>query len=210
MKFYDRSLVPGFKRWMRALMWVKISKPLVPGCFFEYEEGKSLRVDFRYEGVFIFCKRCGKIGHTIIHCSAPWHHVHREINEDIVEASDLRIMYGREDAPLYSNKIKGLPNYDLYRTTRVDLYLPIRSDSMHFLEDNDNDDDDKGGDGDDEAGPSRRRRRCRRNALYNLSSGSSTSDKYSSSSDGDIDPLDKGKGVVRRAAIKEAREQDDR
>lgn len=30
-------------------------------------------------------------------------------------------MYERENAPLYTNKIKDLPNYDVFRTTRVAL-----------------------------------------------------------------------------------------
>lgn len=125
MMFDEKSKIAGFKRWMRALMWVQVKKPLIPGCFFEYEEGKSVWVDFRYEGVFRFCKRCGKIGHNMVDCGTPWHHVPSEVNRAIIEASDLRIMYGREDAPLYSNKIKGLPNYDIFRATRVAVgYLP--------------------------------------------------------------------------------------
>lgn len=36
LKFDEKSQVLGFKKWMRALGWVRVSKPLVLGCFFEY------------------------------------------------------------------------------------------------------------------------------------------------------------------------------
>lgn len=65
LKFDEKSQVLGFKKWMRALGWVRVSKPLVLGCFFEYQLGKSVWIDFRYEGGFVFCKRCGKIGHDM-------------------------------------------------------------------------------------------------------------------------------------------------
>lgn len=121
IQFNEKSRSAGFKRWIQALVWVKVNRPLLSGCFFEYEEGKSVWVDFKYESVFRFCKRCGKIGHTMINCIVAWENVSSEVNKTIMEVSDLRIMYGREEAPLYSNKIKGLPDYDVFRTTRVAL-----------------------------------------------------------------------------------------
>ncbi|KNA24188.1 hypothetical protein SOVF_017170 [Spinacia oleracea] len=174
IKFDERSRVPGFKRWIRAIMWVRVNKPLIPGCFFEYEYGKSVWVDFRYEGVFHFCKRCGKIGHYMVNFEAPWHQIRSEVNRTIIEASDLQVMYGRENAPLYTNKIKGLPNYDNFRTTRVAFgALP----PLDFYGGSDYDSDggsDPGNDGGDEAGPSRRRRR-RKSMESKWSSSSSSS-----------------------------------
>lgn len=94
----------------------------------------------------------------------------------ILEASDLRIMYGRENAPMYTNKTKGLPNYDVLRTTRVAFgILP----SLNFFGGSDYDSDgggDSGNDGGDEAGPSRRCRRRRIMGKCGASSSSSSGD----------------------------------
>lgn len=174
MTFVEKLRVPGFKRWIRDLVWVKLKTPLIPRCFFEYEEGRSVWVDFMFEGVFRFCKRCGKIGHNMIDCTVPWNHVRSEVNREILKASDLRIMYGREDAPLYSNKIKGVLDYDVFRSTRVPLgALPF----LNYFSGSDYDrhgGGDSVDDGDDEAGPScrRRRRKCFPDQQFSNSSSS--------------------------------------
>uniref|UniRef100_A0A803N9U8 Zinc knuckle CX2CX4HX4C domain-containing protein n=1 Tax=Chenopodium quinoa TaxID=63459 RepID=A0A803N9U8_CHEQI len=46
----------------RGQVLVDLSKPLVPGCFVP-GEFEPLWVYFRYEGVFMFCKKCGMVGH---------------------------------------------------------------------------------------------------------------------------------------------------
>ncbi|KAL2933148.1 hypothetical protein RDABS01_016267 [Bienertia sinuspersici] len=68
----EESLKRGPKRYMRALVWIKLSKPLVPGCYIEYEPGNMLWVDFRYEGVFRLYNKCGRIGHTMSECNKSW------------------------------------------------------------------------------------------------------------------------------------------
>lgn len=119
--FDENAQVPGFKRWIRAKVKIRVSKPLIPGCFLEYKKGSTVWVDFRYEGVFNFCKRCGRIGHHILECTATWSTIKQNISESMVSASDVIIMYGPESSPLYTNKIRGLPNYEIFKTTRVQL-----------------------------------------------------------------------------------------
>ncbi|KAL2892436.1 hypothetical protein RDABS01_008345 [Bienertia sinuspersici] len=123
---YDvESLKPGPKRYMRALIWVKLSKPLVPGCYIEYEPGNLLWVDFRYEGVFRFCNKCGRIGHMMNACSKSWEVAEQELNGAIRAHSQAReIVFGQNQVSLYTNKIKGLPNTPLFRTTAVNLFSP--------------------------------------------------------------------------------------
>lgn len=66
--FDEKSRQPGLKKFIRAKVWLQINKPLVSGCFLEYQVRRSVWVSFRYEGVFNFCKKCGKIGHVLSEC----------------------------------------------------------------------------------------------------------------------------------------------
>lgn len=104
---------------MRAKVWLKLNRPLVSGCFLECKNREAVWIDFRYEGVFNFCKRCGRIGHDMIECMASWSNIQRDIMEIMVEVSDATITYAREYAPMYTNKIRGLPNCDVFKSTLV-------------------------------------------------------------------------------------------
>ncbi|KNA18084.1 hypothetical protein SOVF_074090, partial [Spinacia oleracea] len=155
--------------------------------------------------VFFFCTRCGKIGHDILECSTPWNKITKEINNVIVEASDLRVMYGREDAPMYSNRIRGLPNYEKFRTTRVALgILPRLNFYGEFSGDNGDDDNDSGGsNGGHDPGPSRRRRRRYMSDSESISSDSSCAGGGGGSKQivPHHDYVGKGKEVMKAAFI---------
>lgn len=50
------------------LVNVNIREPLIPGTYFATFEDRSTWVSFGYEKVFKFCKRCGKVGHSVTQC----------------------------------------------------------------------------------------------------------------------------------------------
>ncbi|KAL2938803.1 Lipid A export ATP-binding/permease protein MsbA [Bienertia sinuspersici] len=95
----EESLKPGPKRYMQALVWIKPSKPLVPGCYIEYEPSNMLWVDFRYEGVFRFCNKCGRIGHTMSECNKSWEMAEQDFNGVIRAHSNAREIYSQSVCP---------------------------------------------------------------------------------------------------------------
>ncbi|KAL2905809.1 hypothetical protein RDABS01_004519 [Bienertia sinuspersici] len=113
------------QRFLRARVWTHLGKPLVPGCYIEYEPEKLLWVDFKYEGVFHFCKKCGVIGHTTVECRKSWDEAEQDLNDCIVAYSPpYEVVFGQANFQLYTNKIRGLPNTPFFRTTKVTLFYP--------------------------------------------------------------------------------------
>ncbi|KAL2942943.1 Halomucin [Bienertia sinuspersici] len=70
--FVDSHNTPDkLQRTIRVRLWIKLRKPLVPWVFLGLNNGTSKWVDIRYEGVFVFCKKCGMIGHKDNFCKTP-------------------------------------------------------------------------------------------------------------------------------------------
>ncbi|KAL2900826.1 Gag polyprotein [Bienertia sinuspersici] len=90
------SLVPGPKSYMLARVWIQLDKPLVPGCYIEYEPDKLLWVDFKYEGFFNFCKKCSVIGHDTSECRRKRDVAKQHLNDRIVAYSPpYEVVFGQ-------------------------------------------------------------------------------------------------------------------
>ncbi|XP_057249966.1 uncharacterized protein At4g02000-like [Beta vulgaris subsp. vulgaris] len=72
LHFDNASSSTGFKDIIRAKVLIPINNPLVPGFYLNRQEGPREWVDFRYEGVFVFCSKCGRIGHRRPRCRLQW------------------------------------------------------------------------------------------------------------------------------------------
>ncbi|KMT08711.1 hypothetical protein BVRB_6g139840 [Beta vulgaris subsp. vulgaris] len=146
----ENSERPGIKQYFRALVWLKIKTPIVPGIYIEVQENKTLWVSFRYEGIFVFCKRCGKIGHKSSSCDQPWDKAKENIEAIIAGACkpEAPMMYGNPNASLYTNKIIGLPHSPEFLTTVVKLNEPRKPPDQSSISSSsstgDDDDDDQG------------------------------------------------------------------
>ncbi|KMT14848.1 hypothetical protein BVRB_3g065710 [Beta vulgaris subsp. vulgaris] len=136
---------PGIKKHFRALVWIKIKGPLLPGMYLEMQEGRTIWVDLRYEGVYVFCKRCGRVGHKSSSCSITWEKAKAAIEKAISEACipETPVMLGSSNASLYSNKIIGLPHSPEFMTTVVKLNEPRRPPSDVYSSSSSDNDDDK-------------------------------------------------------------------
>ncbi|KAL2895938.1 hypothetical protein RDABS01_000472 [Bienertia sinuspersici] len=67
------------QRSTRVRVWLDLRKPLIPGVFLGLDNGTTKWVDIRYEGVFVFCKKCGMIGHKDLYCRTPFEKAQKRI-----------------------------------------------------------------------------------------------------------------------------------
>ncbi|KMS95355.1 hypothetical protein BVRB_009020 [Beta vulgaris subsp. vulgaris] len=121
--FDSNSLKEGFKDYLRAKVLIPINNPLVPGVYFNRQEGPRVWVDFRYEGVFTFCSKCGRIGHRRPRCRIPMAVAKNHfamVLEDIGQGIFLPIV-SPFITPLFTNKLIGLKRVERLRTTRINL-----------------------------------------------------------------------------------------
>ncbi|KAL2924159.1 hypothetical protein RDABS01_020093 [Bienertia sinuspersici] len=171
------------QRFLRARVWTQLGKPLVPGCYIEYEPDKLLWVDFKYEGVFHFCKKCGVIGHTTAECRKSWDEAEQDLNDRIVAYSPpYEVVFGQANHQLYTNKIRGLPNTPSFRTTKVNLFHPPSPASTWYPFTPHSDGRDGDSDGESNNGGSRDT-----NTPYNPTPTPSVGENMSTSSDGGDD-----------------------
>ncbi|KAL2930957.1 hypothetical protein RDABS01_036367 [Bienertia sinuspersici] len=119
------------QRFLRARVWTQLGKPLVPGCYIEYEPDKLLWVDFKYEGVFHFCKKCGVIGHNTAECRKSWDEADQDLNERIVAYSPpYEVVFGQANHQLYTNKIRGLRIHQLFVQLKLTFSPSLTSVNM--------------------------------------------------------------------------------
>ncbi|KAL2899385.1 hypothetical protein RDABS01_024467 [Bienertia sinuspersici] len=116
----------------RALVWVDTSLPSIPGCFLHLFGDRVVWVYFQYEGVFRFCKSCGKIGHTIARCRTSLARAQSAIQNRItfLENEGFEVLRGPTDTSLYTNAIKGLR--DRFNNQNSDLDLTTLPDNQGF------------------------------------------------------------------------------
>lgn len=130
---------------LQAKVRINLTKPLAPGCYFEYEEGHLAWVNFRYEKVFRFCIKCGKKGHKTVACKKSLQSVEEDIMEVMkkMNEGDADIIFDDNDVPLYSNKIRGLAAISKYTTTIPNLLgLPQSPRISESSDDNGDEEDD--------------------------------------------------------------------
>ena len=131
--FDERSLREGPKEFIRARVQVELNKPLVPGYFYEYSQDHFKWIDFRYEGIFIYCKKCGMVGHKASSCPYSIAEAQmrsgRRMSEVCIDMQNLLI--GHPLSQCFTNKLIGLRRIEVLRTSRIDLTIPP-SDEIPF------------------------------------------------------------------------------
>ncbi|KAL2906276.1 hypothetical protein RDABS01_004986 [Bienertia sinuspersici] len=151
--FDGKAKTDGPQKVIRARVRIQLKGALIPGCYLELEQGRTKWVSFRYEGVFVFCMNCGRIGHKDGYCKkSP-----RKAKEDILkvmsklctEDNDC-IINENSILPVYSRRIRGLKGTPGNKTTTINLLLSTQVFKPEDMsESSDTEDDDK----DDEEGP---------------------------------------------------------
>lgn len=108
--FDNESTKEGFKDFLRAKVVIPINNPLVPGMYFNRQEGPRVWLDFRYEGIFVYCTKCGRIGHKRPRCKMSFAIAQRHFEmvlEDIGQGIFLPIV-AQNFIPLFTNQLIGL------------------------------------------------------------------------------------------------------
>uniref|UniRef100_A0A803MXP4 Zinc knuckle CX2CX4HX4C domain-containing protein n=1 Tax=Chenopodium quinoa TaxID=63459 RepID=A0A803MXP4_CHEQI len=134
--FDSESLRPLVREAFRAKVWLSLNRPLIPGFYFEFEQGSFEWVDLRYEGVFVLCKTCGRIGHKENYCKLCSRRRSREFQAAMYVACDgsKEIRVDPTYLSLYTNKIMGLKRVEKNRTLKLNL-IEIKNsrESREFL-----------------------------------------------------------------------------
>ncbi|KAL2923103.1 Halomucin [Bienertia sinuspersici] len=129
--FVDKNNVPDKpQRSIRARVWINLRKPLVLGVFLRLENGTTKWVDLCYEGVFIFYKKCGMIGHKTDYCRTTMEKAIRKILEVIMNLctpEEDHLLTSPTDIPMYTNKVRGLKGILQNKTTLLDLRSSVQS-----------------------------------------------------------------------------------
>lgn len=90
-------------------------------------------IDFRYEGIFVFCKKCGMIGHKTSGCPFSVVEAQCRFGRRMAEVyNDIQnLLVGHPPSQCFTDKIIGLGRIEVLRTSRIDLLFPL-SDEIAF------------------------------------------------------------------------------
>ncbi|KAL2931943.1 hypothetical protein RDABS01_037353 [Bienertia sinuspersici] len=145
--FDGKTKTDGPQKFVRARMRTQLNGALIPGCYLELDQGRTKWISFRYEGIFVFCMNCGRIGHKDSYCKkSP-----RKAKEDILKAmnklcteeNDL-IINENSIMPIYSRRIRGLKGTPGNKTTTINLLQQTHVFKPEDMSDSsDSDDEDK-------------------------------------------------------------------
>lgn len=113
------------KPYLRARLVIDVTKPLIPDCFLPLDEQRVSWVDFRYEGIFKFCKECGCVGHNIGKCPLSSYEAQRLIQRRMsyFENHGMNILHTQDGTPLYTNLIRSLVSHFIHTNPRINLHL---------------------------------------------------------------------------------------
>ncbi|KAK9705370.1 hypothetical protein RND81_07G051700 [Saponaria officinalis] len=109
--------------YLRLRVCVALNEPLNPGFFLACEDGFLLWVQFRYEEVFKYCVRCGRIGHKAINCSEKAQTVIESINHSLQRISNNGFVIFQTDTmhTMFNLNLRALPSTTKFTTSRIKL-----------------------------------------------------------------------------------------
>ncbi|KAK9673992.1 hypothetical protein RND81_12G203600 [Saponaria officinalis] len=109
--------------YLRLRVCVALNEPLNPGFFLACEDGLLLWIQFRYEEVFKYCVRCGKIGHKAINCTEKAEKVLESINHSLQRISDNGFPIFQTDTvhSMFNLDLRALPSTTKFTTSRIKL-----------------------------------------------------------------------------------------
>ena len=97
-----------FEPYLRVRLMIDLSRPLIPGCFLPLDAERVIWVYFRYKGVYMFCKKCGRVGPALVATTSP-HMMHQRVVHWRIqefETGGMKILHGLGDIYLYTNLIR--------------------------------------------------------------------------------------------------------
>ncbi|KAH9616490.1 hypothetical protein KSS87_017356, partial [Heliosperma pusillum] len=109
--------------YLRIKVRVQLNEPLVPGFFLALDGGYLLWVQCRYEEVFKYCIRCGKIGHTAACCKESIMTIVSSVNGMLEKATGkgFTVFQAQSNHTMFNLDLRACPSTSKYVCSSVRL-----------------------------------------------------------------------------------------
>ncbi|XP_074297764.1 uncharacterized protein LOC141628535 [Silene latifolia] len=102
---------------------IKLNEPLMPGFFLAMDGGYLLWVQFRYEEIFKYCIRCGKVGHKGSQCREGIMTIVSSVNRMLDRTQDrgFVVFQSQSNHTMFNMDLRATPPTSKYVDSRVRL-----------------------------------------------------------------------------------------
>ncbi|KAL9239093.1 hypothetical protein vseg_013445 [Gypsophila vaccaria] len=116
------DLVPR-SDYLRLRVCMCMGEPLIPGFFLMCEFGYLLWIQFRYEEVFKYCIRCGKVGHKGVHCTERTDDIEESVANGLhrMRSRGFTIFQTERIHTMFNLDLRALPSTTKYVTSKIRL-----------------------------------------------------------------------------------------
>lgn len=132
------DLKPNFvprNDYLRINVMLNLGEPLIPGFFLKLGDDSIIWIQLRYEHLFKYCTRCGRIGHKYTRCTRHEDLIKQDINHKMMEylSQGILTMETEEGFSMFSLDMRATPSSERTITTRARLIEePDRPPSPNF------------------------------------------------------------------------------
>ncbi|KAH9617872.1 hypothetical protein KSS87_018617, partial [Heliosperma pusillum] len=119
-------LVDGFDEvpnndFLRLKVCIKLNEPLMPGFFLTMDEGHLLWVQFKYEDIFKYCIRCGKICHQSVCCRESIMTIVSNVNVILDRTSErgFAVFQTQSNHTMFNLDLRAAPSTTRFVSSRV-------------------------------------------------------------------------------------------
>ncbi|XP_074306233.1 uncharacterized protein LOC141641474 [Silene latifolia] len=109
--------------YLRVKVCVKFNEPMMPGFFLAMEEGHLLWVQFKYDEIFKYCIKCGKVGHKGSQCREGIMTIVSSINGmlDRSEERGFVVFQATSNHTMFNMDLRATPPTTRFVSSRVRL-----------------------------------------------------------------------------------------
>ncbi|XP_021732720.1 uncharacterized protein LOC110716787 [Chenopodium quinoa] len=85
---YEIDWEPNFvprNDYLRICVMINLGEPLIPGFFLKLDDDAIIWIQLRYEHLFKYCTRCGRIGHKYTRCTRHEDLINLDVDHKMME-----------------------------------------------------------------------------------------------------------------------------